>query len=580
MPSLIVFVSYSHKDERWVTETNDFNLIPWLAHSLRRDNVELWFDHALRKLPGEEYRNRLDRQIATAHMAILLISQDFANSDFIHDFELPRIRKRADQAELLVIPILVGPVDLLAEQHLDWIRERQMLPGKPTPLITYTRSEADFQEVRVEILQAIRNRVRQLRRVDPDDSHELTPGERGVPESGLGPISGGPQRTGDNGGEPRQRKAAGRRTRLVWAATALAFAAIGITYFFRSPQPGRIAVNRSGGVLSATEPEVTAKQEPPATHEAVSPNLLGPVGKPNGRISAPKGPTPADSATVVPETAPEDVRSLRPTAIPPLPVSSAEGSEARTHVPSLPGEVAFRLKTTLGVQVDRLVVGRFTAQWPLFSTLGTEGELPLELAKGVYVFISLASVKSITLSGKTHVVTVNGGRKFQGSLVSGCLEEETTRRRFDLQSIDSLIASGARRVPQAAQSETVVWRIAIREVLDAPVVSPSFVLFVSRRGSGYLLKPSGFRFAPDGSGTLEVQLDQFDRIEFLPDRSDGRVRVTAGGTVTTGKIDGGSMLAGPGVWYLYLVASLGDVHGVRVAMDPLADGLMATLERR
>ncbi len=179
-----IFVSYSHKDSIWINEAeNDYNglhsfsLIPWLAASLHKDNVNVWYDHALKQLPGEEYKKKIKTEIDSAHIAILLISQDFANSDFIYQYELPWIKERVDSKALVVIPILVGPTDFVSENHLKWVSERQMLPGKPTPLIKYINNPADFQEVRLEILLAIRNRIRQIR-------------DKNIPEQDLGKSPG------------------------------------------------------------------------------------------------------------------------------------------------------------------------------------------------------------------------------------------------------------------------------------------------------------------------------------------------------------------------------------------------------
>ncbi len=108
MPTVHVFVSYSHRDETWVKE-GTYGLIPWLAQQLKRTGVEIWYDHALKQLPGAEYRKLIKSEIDRAHLAILLISQDFVSSDFIQKFELPWIRQRVEGGELSLIPILVGP---------------------------------------------------------------------------------------------------------------------------------------------------------------------------------------------------------------------------------------------------------------------------------------------------------------------------------------------------------------------------------------------------------------------------------------------------------------------------------------
>ena len=181
MEPIKIFVSYSHKDARWVSESDPFSLIPWLKSGLHKYNVEIWSDHALKQLPGEEYKKKIKSEIDSAHIAILLISQDFAISDFISDYELPWIKQRVEGNKMIVIPIMVGKTLISDEPHLKWISERQILPGKPTPLINYTKDKAEFDSVRVDILKAVRNRVEQLQSKiqpesgdNPDDNEEPT----------------------------------------------------------------------------------------------------------------------------------------------------------------------------------------------------------------------------------------------------------------------------------------------------------------------------------------------------------------------------------------------------------------------
>ncbi|HJX52344.1 MAG TPA: TIR domain-containing protein [Polyangia bacterium] len=154
-----LFVSYSHKDIRWADAKRVENLVPWLEQQLGREGVQIWYDHALKDLPGEPFKTKIQSEIEEADLAILLLSQNFASSDFIRDFELPLIRARVERGELIVLPILVGPIDWDYERHLHWITDRQMLPGWPMPLIEYAETPAKFEALRVQILQAIRRRI-------------------------------------------------------------------------------------------------------------------------------------------------------------------------------------------------------------------------------------------------------------------------------------------------------------------------------------------------------------------------------------------------------------------------------------
>ena len=83
-----VFVSYSHRDLRWLKD-DTWGLVPWLSASLRGRGVELWYDADLRRLPGEDYRRKIRSEIDAADAVLLLLSQDYVNSDFIREHELP-----------------------------------------------------------------------------------------------------------------------------------------------------------------------------------------------------------------------------------------------------------------------------------------------------------------------------------------------------------------------------------------------------------------------------------------------------------------------------------------------------------
>lgn len=161
MPS--IFVSYSHRDKRWFAseEDNQYSLIPWLEQSLKRHDVHFWYDrsdeHGLQ--PGDPFRQEIERAIDEASMALLLLTEAFLSSDFIQTVELPRIEARVQQGAMIAIPILLEPC---AWQDSKFIAERQMLPGKPTPLVDYTDSLSRWTHGRDEILRGIRACLRRI----------------------------------------------------------------------------------------------------------------------------------------------------------------------------------------------------------------------------------------------------------------------------------------------------------------------------------------------------------------------------------------------------------------------------------
>jgi hypothetical protein len=178
MPNIRVFVSFSHKNDLWI-RSEPHDLIPWLAEALRRDGVEFWYDPELKNMPGVNYKEMIENEIDKADLAVLLISQDFIISDFIRDIELPRVKRRLDNKELLIIPILVGHVTWEGESEYRWLTDLQIIPGKPTPLIEYKKDDADWQKVRIEILNAIKNRIRDIRKKEEEQRSNDTNNSNG-----------------------------------------------------------------------------------------------------------------------------------------------------------------------------------------------------------------------------------------------------------------------------------------------------------------------------------------------------------------------------------------------------------------
>jgi hypothetical protein len=157
MKPIRIFVSYAREDKRWFQLDDPYGLIPWLEDSLRKLDVIFWHDSNL--VPGN-FTARIVEEIDEAQIAVLLVSQAFLNSRYIEETELPRIKAHMREGRLEVVPILVGAC---AWDEDDFLRNFQILPGKPTPLLKYIKSEADWDEVRFEILDGLKKLVKRIR---------------------------------------------------------------------------------------------------------------------------------------------------------------------------------------------------------------------------------------------------------------------------------------------------------------------------------------------------------------------------------------------------------------------------------
>jgi hypothetical protein len=145
-PRVNVFVSYSHKDEKY---KNEFRV--WMTSLERTGKVHFWHDQEIEA--GDFWEREIFGAMALAKLAVLLVSQDFIASDFIHAKELPPLLARHAQGDIKVLWIPIRPSDAedteIGKLQAMW-SPKDPLSAKPKP-----KREKAFKEIKQKLGQLV-----------------------------------------------------------------------------------------------------------------------------------------------------------------------------------------------------------------------------------------------------------------------------------------------------------------------------------------------------------------------------------------------------------------------------------------
>lgn len=136
-----VFVSYSHEDRAW-RERLQVHLSP-----LARANPRVvWDDTQI--APGETWKKEIEGAMASAKVAILLVSADFLASEFIMDSELPRLLAAAANEGAVILPVIVSPCRF---RETNTLEPFQAVNSTENPLCAMNHFEREDTFYRVSI---------------------------------------------------------------------------------------------------------------------------------------------------------------------------------------------------------------------------------------------------------------------------------------------------------------------------------------------------------------------------------------------------------------------------------------------
>jgi len=128
-----IFISYSHKDEKWKNR-----LVEHLDVFRMQGVWEVWHDRRIKA--GDEWNPKIENAINSADAAILLISHHFLASKFILEKEVPLLLERKHEGKIEIFPLIVKacPWDAFG-----WLKSMQLCPTDGKALSSFSDHKID-----------------------------------------------------------------------------------------------------------------------------------------------------------------------------------------------------------------------------------------------------------------------------------------------------------------------------------------------------------------------------------------------------------------------------------------------------
>ncbi|HVR99632.1 MAG TPA: toll/interleukin-1 receptor domain-containing protein [Thermoanaerobaculia bacterium] len=172
-----IFVSYSHKDQRYKDE-----LVKHLYLLERQGLVSIWSEG---RIPaGAEWSDEISRAINESDVAILLISPDYLASDYVLEHELPALVSQSRQRGLVIAPILVrsAPWTMVPD-----LAQFQFLNEPSKPLASARDRDEEFFRVAHRLYDLI-SAISARSEVEAAETATQTPSSRAALETTEGHI--------------------------------------------------------------------------------------------------------------------------------------------------------------------------------------------------------------------------------------------------------------------------------------------------------------------------------------------------------------------------------------------------------
>jgi hypothetical protein len=139
-----IFISYSHRDERFLRQLETHLALLW-----REGIIEAWHDRRIGA--GEEWQGAIESQLDSSRMVLFLVSADFLASDFCYGEEMDRVLRDHETGRIRAVPIILRPVDWETSP----LARFQALPKDAKPLTKWRDRDEAWRSVAKGIRAAV-----------------------------------------------------------------------------------------------------------------------------------------------------------------------------------------------------------------------------------------------------------------------------------------------------------------------------------------------------------------------------------------------------------------------------------------
>lgn len=166
---LRAFVMYAHEDK----PVRD-KLLQHLRPLEKSGALRLWSDHEIK--PGELWDQEIRRRLGESDLIVMLVSDDFFNSDYIHDVEMTEALDRHNRGAARLLPVIA--------RHCLWqdvpeIARLQVLPPEGRPVVSSKWDSPD--EPYLAVVKGVKEAIAALRKDREKPAPPPAPAPRPAP---------------------------------------------------------------------------------------------------------------------------------------------------------------------------------------------------------------------------------------------------------------------------------------------------------------------------------------------------------------------------------------------------------------